>query len=248
MDHAMFHLILCLFGLAMGSFLNVCIYRIPRNLSIVRPRSRCPLCSCQLSWWQNIPLLSFILLKRRCHHCKKLISWQYPFVEILSLIITLLLHEQYDLSQNFVLYLIFFYGLIIISTVDYQLHIIPNNILVFLLSAGIFVNLFFRTIPWIDAITGFLFSLSFMIVIRILGDLILLKESMGMGDIKLAAILGFYIGWQHFLWTLFLGSLLALLINLMYTNLTKTSIQPKIPFAPYLSFVAFLKILLDGFH
>ena len=244
----MSHFILCLFGLTMGSFLNVCIYRIPRNLSIVRPRSRCPSCNDQLSWWQNIPVLSFILLKRRCHHCKKPISWQYPFIEILTLIITLLLHEQYDLSLKFVLHLIFFYGLIIISTVDYQYHIVPNRILIFLLSAGIIVNLFFRAIPWIDAITGFLFSLSFMIVIRILGDLILLKESMGMGDIKLAAVLGFYIGWQHFLWTLFLGSLLALLINVMYTNLAKTPIQPKIPFAPYLSFVAFLIILLDEFH
>jgi leader peptidase (prepilin peptidase)/N-methyltransferase len=112
---------------------------------------------------------------------------------------------------------------------------------------GISVNIFSHTISWIDAITGLIFSSSIMLMIRILGNCLLLKESMGIGDIKLAAVLGFYTGWQYFLWALFLGSVLALIVTLISSNFKKELVQSKIPFAPYLSIGTLMSILIAGF-
>lgn len=240
-------LTLCLIGLAVGSFLNVCIYRIPRKISIVYQRSFCPWCHHQLSCWENIPLISFILLKRRCFHCQQLIPWQYPIIEIVTLLSTILLLFKFDFSQHLLFHLIFIYGSIVISAIDYQFHFIPNKILIFLIIAGFTANIFFQAISWIDAITGLIFSSSIMLMIRILGNCLLLKESMGMGDVKFAAVLGFYTGWQHFLWALFFGSLFALMINLISSNLKYEVIQSKIPFAPYLSIGALMSIMIAGF-
>jgi leader peptidase (prepilin peptidase)/N-methyltransferase len=137
--------------------------------------------------------------------------------------------------------------LIVISAIDYQFHFIPNKILLFLLIAGIAANLIFQTIAWTDAITGLFFSPSIMLIIRILGNCILLRESMGKGDIKFAAVLGFYIGWQNFIGALFLGSLLALLITSLSLNSKFNKIQSKIPLAPYLSIATLLCILMSDF-
>lgn len=243
----MLHFILCLFGLVIGSFLNACIYRLPRQISIVYQQSFCPFCHQQLSCWQNIPLISYILLKGKCYHCKNHISWQYPLIEIITLLITVLLLHKFHFSRHLLFHLIFIYGLIVISAIDYQFHFIPNKILLFLLIAGIMVNLFFQTISWIEAMTGLIFSSSIMLMIRILGNCLLLQESMGMGDIKFAALLGFYTGWQHFLWALFFGSLLALIITVILSYLKNESIHSKIPLAPYLSMGTVLSILIGDF-
>jgi leader peptidase (prepilin peptidase)/N-methyltransferase len=160
--------------------------------------------------------------------------------------LTIILYERFGMDQSFIFYLILFYNLLVVSIIDYQLHIIPNKLLVILFGTGIIQILLLQVLSLIDVLTGFLISLSIMLIIKMCGDLILMKESMGMGDIKLAAILGFYLGWQNFLETLFLGSLLALILHLGCINPGRFSYSSKIPLAPYLTFAAYLTVLFDG--
>ena len=116
------------FGLIIGSFLNVCIYRLPEGKSIISPPSHCPYCQHRIKWYDNIPILSFILLKGRCRYCHKPISWQYPLVELTSGLFTLFVYQKWGISLSAFFYLIFLYALIVISFIDLKWQIIPDVI------------------------------------------------------------------------------------------------------------------------
>lgn len=228
------YLILFLIGIIVGSFLNSCIYRIPRKISLVKPRSYCPVCKEQLIWWQNIPLLSYLFLKGRCYNCGHKISFQYPFIELITGILTVFTIYNFGLTEKSIFYLIFFYCLVIISVVDIYHKKIPNQLLLFLLVFGIIFNSAFEIISWKKALAGGIFAGFILISTRIIGHYILKKESLGMGDVKLGVILGFFIGLKLFLVTLLIGSLLAVAFSLLLTLFYHVNISQKIPFAPFL--------------
>ena len=230
-------------GLILGSFLNACIYRIPRKISIVTPRSFCPHCKEQIAWWQNIPLLSFILLRGRCYYCREKISWRYPLVELLTGIISVILYLQFSLSYTLLFYLLFFYTLIVLSFIDISHRVIPNKILLFLIISGILLNFVLKINPWPQALAGALIAVVIIYLIRILGQLVFKKESMGMGDVKLAVVCGYFIGWQNFLLTLFFASLAALLVYVIRHIFSKGKISQKISFAPYLGLGCLISVL-----
>ena len=140
-------LLTSILGLIFGSFLNVCIYRIPIKISIITPRSFCPHCKEQITWWQNIPLLSFIILRGKCHYCHRKISWRYPLVELLTGIISMILFLEFGLTHILIFYLLLFYTLIAISFIDISHQVIPNKILLFLIISGILQNLALKIIP-----------------------------------------------------------------------------------------------------
>jgi leader peptidase (prepilin peptidase)/N-methyltransferase len=234
---------LLLLGIFSGSFLNASIYRIPRKISIVTPRSFCPNCKEQIAWWQNIPLLSFVLLRGKCYYCREKISWRYPLVELLTGIISLILYLQFGLSYTLLFYLLFFYTLIVLSFIDITHQVILNKILLFLIISGILLNFAFKIIPWPQAIAGALLAGIIIYLIRVFGQFAFKKESMGMGDVKLAVVCGFFIGWQNFMLALFFASLAALLVYLVKQILSKGKISQKISFAPYLGLGCLISVL-----
>ena len=236
-------LLIFVFGILIGSFLNACIYRIPRNISIIQPRSFCIHCGKQLKWWQNLPLVSFILLHGKCFYCKQKISCQYPLVEIGAGTLSIILFYKFTAIDSLIFFLVFSYFLLVISIIDAVFYKIPNKILLHLLLIGLTLNLLYNIIPWDMAIIGFLASGFFLIIIRTLGYLILKKETLGIGDIKFAFVVGFFLGFTNFLMALLVGSVMAIMVSIFLYPSSGNFRYQQMPMAPYLS-VGILVILI----
>ena len=232
-------------GLLVGSFLNVCGYRIPLGKSVVWGRSFCPHCHHTLPFYYNIPLLSFVVLKGKCHYCGAKISWQYPIVELLTGILTWALFQKFGLSYAFLFYVTFVYFLIVIAIIDWHTQLILNKLLIALLLTGIVINGIGHIIPFKQAFIGALVGGGSMFLIAYLGNRMFKKEAMGMGDVKLAFVSGFYFGWQFILWALYLGFIIALLgIGLMWL-VRRNRLPRQVPMGPFFA-LGFVVTLFYG--
>ncbi len=226
-----------IFGLIIGSFLNVCIYRIPLNKSIVYPPSMCTSCNKRIKWYDNIPILSYIILGGKCRFCGEKISLIYPAIEAISGILTVLIYLRYSLSYQCFAYLIFLYSLIAASFIDLKHFIIPDRISIGLIVIGIAIS---PILPIgikgsiIGAVSGFLI----LYIVALLGELIFKKEAMGGGDIKLLGGIGAFLGLKGVLFSLFFSSFLGSVIGILFILLGKKQLTSKLPFGPYLSLAA----------
>lgn len=222
-------------GTIIGSFLNVLIYRLPRKSSIVWPPSSCPHCQHQLRWIDLIPLLSYLLLKGRCRYCQKPINKLYPIIELLAGFSTIIWALHFGLSASEVWKLVLLYGLIAISCIDLQAKIIPNKLTYPLMVGGLIYS--WSQGELLFALTGGLTGAGILLLISLL-----YPKGMGMGDIKLLAMLGVFLGWQGVIYTLFLGSLAGVLI--LFPLLLNGKIQRKdpVPFGPFLAIGALVII------
>lgn len=238
-----FYLFLFVFGAVIGSFLNVCIYRIPRNQSIIWPASRCPSCSNPINFYDNIPVFSYFLLRGRCRYCKAKISGRYPFVEAFNGFIFLLVFWRFGLEWSSAIYFVLCSALIVITFIDYDFQIIPDRITLpgipVGLAAGSFIlpDPFLRTTPLglMASLIGAAGGFSFFYMVAFLSLRILKKEGMGGGDIKLMAMVGAFLGWKAVLLTTFLGSLFGAIIGvglMVFRGREKGSL---IPFGPFLA-------------
>jgi len=198
-------------GLIVGSFSNVCIYRIPRNESIIYPASHCTKCRSNISLKDNIPLLSFILLKGRCRNCKRKISIQYPIVELLTGLIYLIIYLIYGLSIQSLIYIILSSALIIIAFIDLNEQIVPDVISLPGIVIGFIISFFVPYISFINSALGVVVGGGIILIIGIAGSVIFKKEAMGGGDVKLAAMIGAFLGWRYIIISLFLGFFLGAL-------------------------------------
>ncbi len=222
-----------IFGTVIGSFLNVCIYRIPKNISLVRPGSFCPNCGTHIPFYHNIPLLSYLILRGRCHACQHPISIRYFIVELFTGLLTVVTYHKFGLTPSFVFYMIFIYFLVVISFIDLSTQLIFNRMLGYLLAFGILFNLIFNVRPWSEAIPGFLAGGGSLLFFAILGKALFKKESMGMGDVKFAAVLGFFLGWKMVLLALLVGFMYAILAFLFLAISGKNRLQDYLPMAPF---------------
>ncbi|MBI2082334.1 MAG: prepilin peptidase [Deltaproteobacteria bacterium] len=236
-----------LFGLVVGSFLNVVIYRLPRGESVVRPRSHCPHCGQLVRWYDNIPLLSFFLLKRRCRSCKNPISWRYPFVEGLSGLLALLIFWKFTDPFVALLYSLFLaFPLLAISGIDLEHKIIPNVITLpgipigFLISAGLGG---WNRQAFFGSSLGILVGGGALLLVGISYQKLRGREGLGMGDVKLAAMLGAYFGWQGVLFILLISSLLGSVVGLILLLFFKKGHQEPIPYGPFLSLAGLIQLL-----
>lgn len=227
------YIIAFIFGAIIGSFLNVCIYRIPKNISLVRPGSFCPNCGIHIPFYYNIPLLAYILLKGRCHSCAHPISFQYFLVELLSGALTVLTYLKFGFTSSFFFYLIFIYFLVVISFIDLSIQLIFNRILIYLLTFGMIFNLIFHIRPWNETVLGMLAGGGALLFFALLGKALFKKESMGMGDVKFAAVLGFFLGWKMILLALLVGFIYAILAFLFLAISGKSRWQDYLPMAPF---------------
>lgn len=239
LNYLLFHPIFSgILGLILGSFYNVCISRYLQNESIIRPTSHCPKCGHSLSWWENIPLFSFALLKARCRHCQASISWQYPLIEATSGFWALLLALQYGLSWPWIVFMIFGGLLIIMSTIDLKIFILPDLLTISGIVIAIPSAIYLLDHTWTSTLLGgFLGAGSFLILqkgYKILKGI----EGLGTGDIKLIFLLGLLLGWPSLPFIVFIGAISGLIVSIIffYTQIIKQGMQTAIPFGPFLSF------------
>lgn len=219
-----------IFGLLIGSFLNVCIYRIPLGQSVMTIPSHCCSCGKKIKWYDLMPLISYIILRGKCRFCKERISIRYPLVEILNAVIYILIYQTFGLSIQMAGFAILASALVVIAFIDYDLKIIPDIIIVFLIVVGIIYSILARDITHFDRIIGF-FSASLPLYII----MIVSKGGMGGGDIKLMAAAGIYLGWKLTLLALFLGSVIGSVAAVILLLLKRKTRRDEIPFGPALA-------------
>jgi len=230
-------------GLIIGSFNNVCIYRIPRNESIIFPASHCPKCSSPIKPVDNIPLISYILLKGRCRHCGSKISIQYPIVELFTGLIYLIIYLTYGLSVQTLIYIILSSALIIIAFIDLNEQIVPDVISLPGIAIGFIISFFVPYISYANSALGILIGGGIILIIGMAGSIIFKKEAMGGGDVKLAAMIGAFLGWRYIIISLFLGFFLGALAGIILILSKTKSREDVVPFGPFIVLGSFITLL-----
>jgi len=236
-------ILIFILGLIVGSFSNVCIYRIPKNESIVYPASHCPKCRSKIKPVDNIPLLSFILLKGRCRNCKSKISIQYPIVEFLTGLIYLIIYLIYGLSIQTLVYIILSSALIIIAFIDLNEQIVPDVISLPGIVIGFIISFFIPYISFINSALGVVVGGGIILVIGLAGSVIFKKEAMGGGDVKLAAMIGAFLGWRYIVISLFSGFFLGALAGIILILSKIKKREDAIPFGPFIVLGSFITLL-----
>ena len=242
-DHLYFYIWIALFGLAVGSFLNVVIHRVPKKIKFMKERSVCPNCSNQLKWYHNIPLFSYLFLRGKCAFCKEQISIRYPLVEIINALFYLYFYWQFSFSADFFVFAAISSALIAIFFIDLDHQIIPDLITLPGIIVGLAVSFLPGGIGIFQAIIGLLVGGGSLYLVALLGDFLFKKDSMGGGDIKMAAMLGAFLGWQKVLLIFISSAVIGLVVSIiMMTFSEKLRKERVIPFGPFLSLAAILAI------
>ena len=247
------------FGLVIGSFLNVCIHRMPRGQSIVSPGSNCPHCHHSIRAWENIPVFSYLFLLGRCRSCGGKIFWVYPLVETTSAVSFYFLFLKFGISLPFLINVVFFAILIILVFVDLFERILPNvltlggSVLGLLVSplqsSDFFQNPGLRPeqiavwTHYIDSGLGVLMGGGLLWVVAALYLKLRKIEGMGFGDIKMVAMVGAFLGWRHAWLTILLGSLLGALIGSAFIFLYRKGARYELPFGSFLGLAAMVTTL-----
>lgn len=242
----MIYVLLFLCGAVLGSFYNVLIYRLPRNLSVVSPPSHCPSCGSKIRWYDNVPILSYLLLRGKCRDCGSRISLQYPLVELSSGLLAVFSYLRWGFSLDALVMFAFFSALLVVSLIDLKFFILPDIITVPGIFLGLASSLFREDITPMESFAGGLvgFLIPFLIYIYYLK--FRKMEGLGFGDVKLLSMIGSFTGIYGVLCALFLGSLTGLLFALP-SILRSRNVQFVIPFGPFLSLGCFLGVLFKPY-
>lgn len=236
MPTAIFYIIVFLYGIVIGSFLNVCIYRIPMKENIVTTRSHCMNCGYQLKWFDLIPVFSYLVYGGRCRQCKTRLSVQYPLVEVLNGVLYLVIVHKYGMSIESLLYCLLFSALLVVSVIDWRTYEIPLGINYFILALGL-IRVATDISEWKNYAIGFLVvSIVLYILYRVSGG-----RAIGGGDVKLMAVCGLLLGWKLILLAFVLGCILGSVIHLIRMKVTGAG--KVLALGPYLSLGVALAVL-----
>jgi len=239
--------LVALLGLAVGSFLNVVIYRVPRKRPFVRGRSACPHCGTRLAWYHNIPLLSYLALRGRCAFCKEHISARYPLVESLNAAGYVYLYFALGLSLQAAAFAFLVSALLVIFFVDLDFQIIPDSITLTGMIIGLGASLLPGGLGIRESALGLLIGGGALYLIALLGDWLFKKESMGGGDIKMTAMLGAFLGWQKMLLIFIASALIGLIVSVAAMTVSARLRRERvIPFGPFLALAAILALVWGG--
>jgi len=226
--------IIFLIGAVIGSFHNVCIYRLPRRKSVVWPGSHCPQCDTAIPILCNIPILSYAFLRGRCRACHATIPVRYPLVELLTGGLLLLLWAHYGLSQSFLFYATFILFLVPISFIDMDFKLILNVLTFPGIVVGLLLALILDNVSFSQSLLGLVLGGGFLWVLGILGEFLFKKESMGAGDVKLAAMVGVFLGPQVII-ALFAAFFIAFPVIAVGLGTKKLKLNSAVPFGPFIS-------------
>ena len=260
-----------IFGSIIGSFLNVCIYRLPREESIAYPGSHCTSCDQSISFYNNIPILSYLFLNGKCSKCESKISPRYPIVEILTGLLFVTTVWSFGLTTQTFFYLIFLSSIVTITFIDLEHMIIPNFITYPGIIVGILYNalrtdwgnsselinkfsfgiqdffLLLNELPILNSLFGVILGGGILLVIAYAYEIIKKRQGMGMGDVKLLAMIGAFFGWEGVLFVIFLGSILGSVIGISIIIAKRGDLKYALPFGPFLSIAAVIYIFTGGF-
>lgn len=225
-------------GLMIGSFLNVCIYRLPQNISIVTPSSHCMTCSTNLKPWDLIPVISYLLSRGHCRYCGTAFSSRYVIVELLTAILFVWFFQIFGLSVLLVKALILTSFLLVISFIDYDHQLILDKVLLWLSGAGVVINLWTNSVGIGDMLIASLLGGGLLLLIAVAS-----QGGMGGGDIKFAATLGIWLGWKCLLLALLLSFVFGGVGGLLLLLFKLKSRKDFIPFGPFIALGALLSLL-----
>lgn len=253
-----------LLGSCVGSFLNVCIHRLPKDLSIIKPSSFCPKCNVPIKWFDNIPIVSYFILKGRCRNCKDKIPFRYPFVEFIIACLFLFLYIKFSISIDFFRFIFFFSLLVLVSFIDIDYHAIP----VHLCFLGIIIGLLFSSydsirlfkagyidnLPIVIAFRNLIFGLGLTYLCKFFGDVLLAlylavrkkesiegeKEALGLGDVDFMGMVGVFLGAKLVVTTFFIAPFIALFYSVFALLFKKSHLIPYLPYLSLASLISFL--------
>lgn len=222
------YIIIFLYGIVIGSFLNVCIYRIPKQENIVKIRSHCMNCGYQLRWYDLVPLFSYLCLRGRCRSCKQKISVQYPLIELLNGALYCIVFAVYGISVEALLYALLASALITLSVIDFRTYEIPVGINIFILALGL-IRIATDYTHWSDYVVGSLLVSGFLYLVH----LVTRRRGIGGGDIKLMAVSGLLLGWKQILLAFVMGCIIGSVIHIARMKISGQGHM--LAFGPYLS-------------
>ncbi len=223
-------------GAVIGSFLNVCIYRLPKGLSVVSPPSSCPNCQTPIRPIDNIPILSYLLLRGRCHQCQAPISMRYPAVELLTGLLAVATFLRFGLQPALLLYFVFVSALLVITFIDIDYQIIPDSISIPGIGVGLTATFFIDGTPSpLQSAIGILVGGGILYVVATAYEWITGIEGMGFGDVKLLAMIGAFLGWRQVPIVLLAGSLTGSIIGISLMVYLRQDRKLAIPFGPFLA-------------
>lgn len=230
------YIMIFLFGIVIGSFLNVCIYRIPKKESIVVESSHCMNCNHKLQWYELIPLFSYMALRGKCKECKAPISIQYPIVEAANGLVCVFIFWWNGLNSDSLLYCCLFSALLVLSVIDFRTFEIPLGINIFILALGLIMTVLHYN-DWLDHVIGF-FAVSIPIAMIILATK---GRGMGGGDMKLMAVVGLFLGWKLTVLAFILGCITGAICHVIRMKVAKA--DRVLAMGPYLSIGIFISML-----
>lgn len=230
-------------GTVIGSFLNVCIHRIPKGQSIITPPSHCPACNQPVRFFDNIPLISYLILRGKCRYCGYHIPLRYPVVEFLSGSLSLTLFLKFGLSAHFLIYTIFVWSLLVITFIDLDTLTIPDVITLPGIVLGFFASFLLPQIAYWQSILGILLGGGSLYLMAFFYYTFTKREGMGGGDIKLLAMIGAFLGYKSILFVIFFSSLIGTLVGVIVMIKQRKGRTYPIPFGPFLAIGTLLHIL-----
>ncbi len=241
------HIIVSILGLSFGSFIGACAYRIPRGISITTQRSFCPSCQSKLRWYDIVPLFGFIMNLGKCRKCGARIPFSDVLIELFAAVLIVVVFLQHGASLQFPLFASFALLLVLIALIDWRHLVIPNRIIVFgiaigfvLLGANWPADVFFKSL------VGMAGAGAIMLAIMLLGNWFFNKETMGMGDIKLAAMIGLYVGIEGFLLSLWLAAIAGALFGFGRMVLNGRLQEKRLPFGSFLAGSSILYLMFQS--
>jgi leader peptidase (prepilin peptidase)/N-methyltransferase len=226
--------VLALLGASIGSFLNVCIYRLPRRESLVWPASHCTSCGRTLSWYENVPVIGWLALRGRCRTCGERISIVYPIVEVVTAAVFVAGYLIYGWTPLLAVRLLFACAMIVLFVIDLQHHILPNVITIPGIVIGFLFSLFLPP-GWLSSLLGIVLGGGVLFAVMEAYARARGFEGLGMGDVKMLAMIGAFLGWQLMLLTLILGSFMGSLIGVALMAARRGGMKTALPFGTFLA-------------
>jgi leader peptidase (prepilin peptidase)/N-methyltransferase len=224
-----------LLGLVVGSYLNVLVYRLPSGRSTIWPRSRCPFCDGAIKARDNIPLLSFLLLRGRCRYCGAPISWRYPLIEGLTALLFMACVLRFGLTADALIAMLFTSILLLLAAIDMEHFLLPDSVTLPGLLLGLALRAWHPSTSFLDALVGAVVGAGLLILLINIWFWLRHEEGMGLGDVNMLALVGAFLGWQGVLTTLFVAALTGAVTGISLLLSGRAGFRSRLPFGVFLA-------------